>query len=121
LLKESAVQQAQELVANISINEPVLTAPMYNHPMHWTGQPVVMGYDGHVWSQGVNPEILLKKLDSIYHADDNWQQVVKEVGAKYLFWGEYEQSRYRVLPVELQSLPIVAKNAIGVLYALDPH
>src|SRR5438105_12228132 len=31
----------------------ILTAPTYNHPVFLTGRRALMGYGGHLWSQGI--------------------------------------------------------------------
>lgn len=119
LMDNNSVQQYQAMVQNIRVQDRVLAAPVFNHPLHWSGQAVVIGFDGHVWSQGLNPALILQKMDSIFLAQGNWRQAAKEVGAKYLLWGQNEQRRYSVLAPQIQQLPVVAKTSVGELYELD--
>lgn len=119
ILSQESVVESELLVKNILVQDRVLAAPVYNHPLHWTGQALVMGFDGHVWSQGLNTRLILQKMDSIFLAQENWQQAAQDLGAKYLFWGQNEERRYSVLATQIQQLPVVARTSVGVLYALD--
>lgn len=63
LARVSDVQQIQQSLKEIDANDPVLVAPVYNHPIFFAGQSVVVGYPGHVWSQGADAKKILSYIE----------------------------------------------------------
>jgi hypothetical protein len=45
---------AQNVRAATAPDDTILTAPVHNHPILLTGRREFLGYEGHLWSQGLN-------------------------------------------------------------------
>lgn len=82
-----SVQSVRSLLSSVSPEERVLIAPDYHHPLFATGQPVVAGYMGHLWSHGLPIQGLEDKLK-------RWMRDPAEMtdgDARYLIWGPPER------------------------------
>jgi hypothetical protein len=43
-----------------------VVAPTYNHPVLFSGRPELLGYEGHLWSQGLDGSAQREAVDEIY-------------------------------------------------------
>jgi hypothetical protein len=68
--------------------------PTYNHPVLLSGRPMVMGYPGHLWTQGINYDDTNNKLRALMLGAANWRDLAKQLGVRYLFWGREEKLNY---------------------------
>jgi hypothetical protein len=78
----------------IPITDRFIAHPNYNHPLLLTGHLLVMGYEGHVWSHGLDYRDRMKTVESILRGEEGWRQNAEKLGARWLFWGEQEASAY---------------------------
>jgi hypothetical protein len=86
--------EAKASVLSTPVNSAFVIFPTFNHPVSFWGRAVVMGYDGHIWSHGVDEKGRKKKVESVYKGDPNWREVLKELGATHIFWGPKEKMAY---------------------------
>lgn len=93
--------------------------PTYNHPVLLQGRPAVMGYPGHLWTQGFNYSTVEPKLTALLQGSANWKQLATELHAQYLFWGREEKAHYpqSARPWERELKP-VATGTWGSIYDL---
>ena len=70
--------------------------PTYNHPLLLQGRRVVMGYPGHLWTQGFDYSETEKKLNGLMRGAPDWRTQAQALGARYLFWGRLEKANYAV-------------------------
>lgn len=93
--------------------------PNYNHPLLLQGRKVVMGYPGHVWTQGFNYSETEKQLSALMLGAPDWRDQAEALGARYLFWGREEKANYagstRAWEREAQ---LVASGSWGAIYDL---
>lgn len=94
--------------------------PIYNHPLLIQGRKVVLGYPGHVWTQGFNYGDADAKLRTLMLGAPDWKETARYFRVRYLFWGReeiknYAQSKH---PWEQES-KLVATGAWGSIYDLD--
>lgn len=96
--------------------------PTYNHPLLLNGRKVVLGYPGHLWTQGFNYTKVNNQLTSLMNGAPNWRQIASELNARYLFWGREEKGNYTTSahPWEQQMTP-VASGSWGAIYDLEPN
>jgi hypothetical protein len=96
------------------------TFPTYNHPLLLQGRKVVLGYPGHLWTQGFDYAPAEAKLKAVMNADAGWRETARELRARYLFWGREEKANYpgsrRAWETET---PLVASGAWGAIYDLE--
>ena len=83
---------------NISTGVPrdarIIAAPTFNHPLGLIGRSLIVGYDGHLWSHGLNFRENYNTVEAILRGDPNWKKKAAQLGARYLFWGRREQEKY---------------------------
>ncbi|MEY2565106.1 MAG: hypothetical protein QOH88_3299 [Verrucomicrobiota bacterium] len=94
--------------------------PTYNHPLLLQGRKVVLGYPGHLWTQGFDYGAYYDKLGTLMLGASDWKQTARFFQARYLFWGREERSKYpsSTRPWEQQA-KLVATGAWGAIYDLE--
>ncbi len=94
--------------------------PTYNHPLLLQGRRVVMGYPGHLWTQGFDYSETEKKLNSLMRGAPDWRMQARALGARYLFWGRLEKANYAssARPWEKES-QLLATGNWGSIYDLE--
>jgi hypothetical protein len=92
----------------------------YNHPILLQGRKMVLGYAGHLWTQGFNTSEIHSKLQALLQGAPNWKENARFCRARYLFWGKEEKTNYRTStkPWEKESL-LVAQGDWGAIYDLE--
>ena len=95
--------------------------PTYNHPLLLNGRKVVLGYPGHLMSEGFDYASTQDKLTSLMQGEANWREIAHELQARYLFWGREEKANYSTSrrPWEATA-PLVASGNWGAIYDLEP-
>ncbi|MBV9009759.1 MAG: hypothetical protein JO354_11430 [Verrucomicrobia bacterium] len=91
--------------------------PTYNHPLLLNGRKVVCGYEGHLWTQGIDYTAIESKLKTLMLGQGDWMSTAHELHVRYLFWGKEESTYYATSsrPWE-KKLPLVAKGNWGAIY-----
>lgn len=92
----------------------------YNHPVLLQGRKMVLGYAGHLWTQGFNTSEIHTKLQALLQGAPNWKENARFCRARYLFWGKQEKANYpgSTKPWERESL-LVAQGEWGAIYDLE--
>ncbi len=111
----------QAMLRKVPVNGRLACAPGYDHPAMLLGQPVVMGYDGHLFSQGLDYTPVREELDRLMKGGETWRKAARKLGAQYLFWGRREQALW---PQSAQPwkhcAKLLAASPHGQLYLLTP-
>ena len=94
--------------------------PTFNHPLLLQGRKVVLGYPGHVWTQGFNYGDDNNKLTALMNGAPGWKETAKYFHTRYLFWGREEIRNYAASkrPWEQEST-LVATGPWGAIYDLE--
>jgi hypothetical protein len=107
-------------VHNIPIRERFAAFPTYNHPLLMDGRKVVLGYPGHLWTQGFDYGAIETQLRGLMLGAPAWRQIAEELHARYLFWGNEEKQAY---PSSTQpwrdQVAVVASGPWGTIYDLE--
>ncbi len=69
-------------------------APTFDHPLLLVGQPVALGYLGHLWSHGYDYAQRLEHLEQLMNGREGWQESASILAVRYLFWGLREVEAY---------------------------
>lgn len=95
--------------------------PTFNHPLLLQGRKLVLGYPGHLWTQGFDYARVENQLNALMRGAPDWKQQARDLHVRYLFWGDDEQTNYAnsMRPWEKESTPI-AKGTWGAIYDLAP-
>ena len=81
-------------VKDIPLKHRFAIYPTYNNPLFFCGRKVVLGYGGWLWPHGFYTGEKEEKLKKVMLGDKDWQKLAKELGIRYIFWGEYEHKEY---------------------------
>ena len=94
--------------------------PTYNHPLLLQGRKVVLGYPGHLWTQGFDYGPAFDKLRTLMEGAADWKQTAHYFQARYLFWGREEKMNYPLSkrPWEHAS-KLIASGSWGAIYDLE--
>ncbi|MGZ5004515.1 MAG: hypothetical protein ACXV8H_03260, partial [Chthoniobacterales bacterium] len=94
--------------------------PTYNHALLLQGRKVVLGYPGHLWTQGFDYADANARLDALMKGAPQWREMARQLRARYLFWGHEEKLHYgnSTKPWEREAL-LVASGPWGAIYDLE--
>jgi len=95
--------------------------PTYNHPLLLQGRKVVMGYPGHLWTQGFDDygktnEQLMKLMQGA----PSWPELARTLHVRYIFWGREEKTNYAssTRPWE-KTATLAASGTWGAIYDVE--
>jgi hypothetical protein len=74
----------------------ILHAPTYNHPVYLSGRQSLMGYGGHLWSQGVDYAARESEVSRIYAGSSDAEQLLAKYGVGYVVVSPLERTGLRV-------------------------
>jgi hypothetical protein len=94
-------------------------APTFNHPVALCGHPLVLGYEGHLWSHGIDAADVKQRLESAFRGDPGWRENARAVGASLLFWGPREKAAFPASIRSWEEDAPLASGEWGALYAVD--
>jgi hypothetical protein len=94
--------------------------PIWGHPVLLQGRKMVLGYPGHLWTQGFDYSKTYDKLQALMQGPPNWKELARSLRARYLFWGREEKSNYATSkrPWEREAA-LVASGDWGAIYDLE--
>jgi hypothetical protein len=97
------------------------TYPTYNHPLLLQGRKVVLGYPGHLWTEGFDYSAANNQLTALMRGAANWREAAQALRVRYIFWGRDEMANYQSSsrPWETTA-PLVASGDWGAIYDLAP-
>src|SRR5437762_1734148 len=95
------------------------TYPTFNHPILLQGRKVVLGYPGHLWTEGFDSGDASNRLTELMNGAANWREAAKALGVRYVFWGQDEKTNYQSSsrPWEATAF-LVASGDWGAIYDL---
>jgi hypothetical protein len=70
----------------------ILHAPTYNHPVYLTGRRALMGYAGHLWSQGIDYPPREAELRRMYAGAPDAESLIAKYGVEYAVVSPLERS-----------------------------
>jgi hypothetical protein len=92
--KLSTIDAVAQAVRDIPITEPFAAQPTYNHPLLLCGRKVVMGYDGHLSSHGIQYGPVEDDLNALMRGFPDWRLRAARLGVRYLFFGPGERATW---------------------------
>jgi hypothetical protein len=109
-------------VQSLPVEARFASYPTYNHPLLLQGRKVVLGYPGHLWTQGFDYNDANNKLTALMRGAPNWREAAKSLGVRYIFWGRDETANYQGSshPWETTTRR-VASGDWGAIYDLAPE
>ena len=74
----------------------ILHAPTYNHPVYLTGRRALMGYTGHLWSQGIDFKAREAELKRMFAGAPDAESLMAKYGVEYAVVSPLERSALAV-------------------------
>jgi hypothetical protein len=95
------------------------TYPTFNHPVLLQGRKVVLGYPGHLWTEGFDYGKANDQLTALMKGAANWRDAAKALGVRYIFWGQDEKTNYQASSRPWEGTAfLVASGDWGAIYDL---
>jgi hypothetical protein len=115
----SALDAVNAAVRPIPVTATFAAAPAYNHPLLLCGRKLLMGYEGHLASHGIDYLEARSNLDVLMNGGPDWRTYADRLGARYVFFGPLENERWPASsrPWESEAV-LVASGAWGGIFDL---
>ncbi|HEX8131227.1 MAG TPA: hypothetical protein VF527_19165 [Pyrinomonadaceae bacterium] len=88
----AGVAFAEIVKAETAPRSLILHAPTYNHPVYLTGRRALMGYAGHLWSQGIDYLPREAELRRMYAGAPDAESLLAKHGVEYVVISPLERS-----------------------------
>jgi hypothetical protein len=93
----------------------ILHAPTYDSPVALSGRRSLLGYPGHIWSQGLDGGTREADIARIYAGDAQAPALLDRYGVDYILVGPEERARLAINEFFLSRYPIVEQSGGYVL------
>src|SRR6266446_7161633 len=95
--------------------------PTYNHPLLLQGRKVVMGYPGHLWTQGFDDYGKTnEQLTKLMQGAPNWPDLARTLHVRYVFWGREEKTNYASSTRPWEKMATLAASGTwGTIYDIE--
>jgi hypothetical protein len=107
LLDPEALAVAERIAEVTPPRAIVLHAPNYASPVPLSGRRSVLGYEGHIWSQGLHAGRRAELIAVAYQGVAGVDDLLRNLGVDYVFVGPQERQAYKVDEAFLARLPLV--------------
>ena len=108
------------VVRELPIKERFAAFPTYNHPLLMNGRKVVLGYPGHLWTQGFDYGATEQQLKALMLGAPDWRERGRALQARYLYWGAEEKRAYASSSEPWRGqAAVVATGSWGTIYDLE--
>lgn len=94
LVKGSDLDRATALLRGVPPDAVIACAPEYNQPVLMLGHPVVCGYEGHLWSHGLDYKTRWEALNAIMNGEPDWKERARQLDVSLIYWSDAEASRW---------------------------
>jgi hypothetical protein len=111
----------RDAVRSLPVEARFAAFPTYNHPLLLDGRRLVMGYPGHLWTQGfADYGQTQDQLRQLMQGAPQWQEIARRFGVRYIFWGREEELNYPLStrPWEKTALQVKSGQRWGAIYDL---
>jgi hypothetical protein len=76
-----------DAVRKLPIKDRFAAFPTFNHPLLLNGRKMVLGYPGHLWTQGFDYAPVEQQLKALMLGGPDWRDRARTLRARYIFWG----------------------------------
>ncbi len=88
-------------------------APTHDHALSYFGCRRAVGYEGHLWSHGIDSKQATADLETLMRSQAGWQDAARRLGVNYIFWGPAERLLYESSVEGIQSQPASVASPRG--------
>lgn len=94
----SDVANAAGAVQATPIAAVFAAAPTHDHALAWLGRRRALGYEGHLWSHGINSQSARADLDILMRGQDGWREAAQRLHVTHIYWGPVERQQFGAPP-----------------------
>jgi hypothetical protein len=107
-------------IGKLPVDARFATYPTYNHPVLLHGRKVVLGYPGHLWTEGFDYAKTFQQLGDLMNGAENWRELARRLQVRYIFWGREETSHYAESKRSWEkSAALINSGNWGAIYDLE--
>ena len=119
LIERARLDHVGTALRPLPVEARFATYPTFNQPVLLQGRKVVLGYPGHLWTEGFDYGKANDQLTALMNGAPNWRDAAKALGVRYIFWGQDEKTNYQksTRPWEATAF-LVASGDWGAIYDL---
>ena len=112
----SQIAYAEGALANVPADAVFAAAMTHDHVLTYFGRMRAVGYEGHLWSHGIDASTAIPKMKSLMNGEGDWQTLVKDLGIDYIYWGPQEAAIFGSTPKpwmpKLKNVSRVSEHAV---------
>jgi len=114
------LDEVGDAIRRLPVEARFAAYPIYNHPLLLQGRKVVLGYPGHLWTEGFDYKNAYDWLTELMQGAGDWRETARSLRVRYLFWGREEKINYPMSgrPWEKTIAPVASGNW-GAIYDLE--
>lgn len=112
---------ARGILATTPPGSRLVHLPTHNAPALVSGRRSVLGYPGHIWSQGLDEGSRQQDLEQIYEGGARASELLAAYSVDFLVLGPQEKAHYAVKRAFVESWPLVLERAPYRLYDVRPE
>lgn len=94
IYRQGELAKVKAALANAPVNSVFLAAMTHNHSLTFFGRERAIGYEGHLWSHGIQAQDQIAKLKRIFADDPAWRDLARELRVTHIFWGSEERTSF---------------------------
>ncbi len=119
LIERARLDYAGAAIRPLPVETRFAAYPTFNSPILLQGRKAVLGYPGHLWTEGFEYGDVNNRLTVLMNGAANWRDAAQALGVRYIFWGQDERTNYQSSsrPWEATSF-LVASGDWGAIYDL---
>lgn len=94
LYNQGELAKVKSALLKVPRESVFLAATTHNHPLTFFGRERAIGYEGHLWSHGIQAQDQVAKLKRIFADDPAWRDLAKELRVTHIYWGNDERTLF---------------------------
>jgi hypothetical protein len=120
LADRTELEAVATVLRKLPIKERFAAFPTYNHPLLLNGHKVVLGYPGHLWTQGFDYGPIEQQLKALMLGAPDWRERARALHTRYIYWGPEEARAYAGSAQPWRGKnAVVATGSWGTIYDLE--
>src|SRR5439155_22384491 len=120
LIERARLDYAGAAIRPLPVETRFAAYPTFNSPILLQGRKVVLGYPGHLWTEGFEYADTQEQLRELMEGAEDWRETARHLRVRYIFWGREEKINYPMStrPWEKTIAPVASGNW-GAIYDLQ--
>lgn len=118
IARAAEVRDATAARSSVPPGSVLAASPEYNHPWFLAGHAFFLGYEGWLWSHGLDSKDKRATLSEVLRGGPGWEEAAKKNGITHIVWSDREKKMTGLKSAPASSLwPIVFRSPHSTVYA----